>query len=88
MYFNSWLRRYSPGLDVEFLDGVDVERVGGVEGERRGSVVAGHKLVEREELREGDLVLDEGEPEPDAVTGPLAESQECHYVPACFGLLH
>ena len=81
------LKSNSPGLNLELLDRVDVDRVSGVEGERPGGFIAGHKLVEREEPREGDLVLDEGEPEPDAVPGPLAESQERHRVPACFGLL-
>ena len=87
IHCSAWINSNSPGLDLEFLDGVDVDCVGGVEGDLPGSVVAGHKLVERGQFRERDLVLDEGEPNPDAVTGTLAESQELHYVPVSFGLL-
>ena len=53
-----------------------------------GGVFAGHELVEGEQLGERDLVLDEGEPQPDAVPGTLPEPQERHGVPACLGLLH
>ena len=53
-----------------------------------GGVFAGHELVEGEQLGERDLVLDEGEPQPDAVAGTLPEPQERHGVPARLGLLH
>ena len=82
------LKSNSPGLNLELLDRVDVDCVSGVEGERPGGFIAGHELVQGEQFCERNLVLDEGEPEPDAVPGPLAKSQKCHYVPVGFSLLH
>ena len=82
------LKSDSFGLNLELLHRVDGHRVGGVEVDRPGGVIAGHKLVQREQFGECNLVLDEGESEPDAVPGALAKCQKFHYVPFSFSLLH